>query len=439
MIEKDTNDVMIVGGGMAGLAAAVYLARANRKVTLFEKSHLVGGRATTHKYDEFWFNQGPHALYRGGAGLKILQELGIQFEGGVPNLANALTLLNGELKAMPTTPAGFATTDLFSLSGKLELGRFLAMVMLTQPEKVQDLSFREWMESKCRQPEVRQFLEAFARLNTYINAPEQMSAAVFVKQVQISLKKSVLYLNGGWQTLVDGLKKAAEQAGVTIISGAKVTAVEHDAQVSGVRLADGTFYRAQTVLMAASPEVASGLVSGQARVVLSKWAGEAIPVRAACLDVALRRLPQPNNVFVMGIDQPLYLSVHSEWAKLGPAGNAVIHTLKYLNPAEKTDSEANKVELENLLDLAQPGWREEVLHQRFLPHMTVINELVQAGKPRPAPQVPGISGLYLAGDWVWAEGLLVDASLASAKEAARLILSRTGHLAQAEISLTQAG
>jgi phytoene dehydrogenase-like protein len=41
---------------------------------------------------------------------------------------------------------------------------------------------------------------------------------------------------------------------------------------------------------------------------------------------------------------------------------------------------------------------------------------------RPDAEVPGIAGLYLAGDWVGPEGFLVDASVASARRAARLLL-----------------
>ncbi|HEY8459494.1 MAG TPA: FAD-dependent oxidoreductase, partial [Blastocatellia bacterium] len=40
-------NVAVVGGGLAGLTAANYLARAGFSVTLFEKSSAVGGRAKT--------------------------------------------------------------------------------------------------------------------------------------------------------------------------------------------------------------------------------------------------------------------------------------------------------------------------------------------------------------------------------------------------------
>ena len=45
------TDVVVVGGGMAGLSAACYLARAGVAVTLFEKAASLGGRAATQKYE----------------------------------------------------------------------------------------------------------------------------------------------------------------------------------------------------------------------------------------------------------------------------------------------------------------------------------------------------------------------------------------------------
>ena len=74
----------------------------------------------------------------------------------------------------------------------------------------------------------------------------------------------------------------------------------------------------------------------------------------------------------------------------------------------------------------QPGWREGVVERRFLPHLTVYHALPTAkdggSHGRPGPAVPDIGNLYVAGDWVGPDGLLADASLASAKQAAECIL-----------------
>src|SRR5256886_14149643 len=79
------KNVVIVGGGIAGLAASVYLARGGRTVTLFEKRSYLGGRAITHLRHGYRFNLGPHAFYRGGLGSQVLRELGIPIRGGRPD------------------------------------------------------------------------------------------------------------------------------------------------------------------------------------------------------------------------------------------------------------------------------------------------------------------------------------------------------------------
>ena len=74
--ESSPLDVIVVGGGLAGLTAAAYLGRAGRRVTLFERGAQLGGRARVQQRAGFHLNLGPHALYLGGAGAGILRELG---------------------------------------------------------------------------------------------------------------------------------------------------------------------------------------------------------------------------------------------------------------------------------------------------------------------------------------------------------------------------
>jgi len=56
------QDVIIVGAGLAGLSAAVYLHRQGRKVLLLESSDRAGGRVKTDTHDGFLFDQGFQVL-----------------------------------------------------------------------------------------------------------------------------------------------------------------------------------------------------------------------------------------------------------------------------------------------------------------------------------------------------------------------------------------
>jgi phytoene dehydrogenase-like protein len=420
--------VAIVGGGIAGLAAATLLARAGKSVALCEKSAAFGGRAVTHREGQFLFNQGPHALYRRGRGMEVLRELGVDFSGGVPATSGGYAVEQGRKHTLPGGFVSLLTTGLLHLPAKLEMGRLLAGIARIDCKPLERVTLRAWLERTVRDPVLRRFIEALARLATYANAPEQQSAGAAVRQLQLAVAGNVTYIDGGWQTLVDGLRAAAASAGVSLHGSARAAKVESTAAGRRVVLADGGAIEASAVVLATPPDAAAALVEGAESATLASWAKSCQPVRAACLDVGLSRAPVPGATFALGVDQPLYLSVHSARARLAPAGAAMIHVAEYLTPGP-SDAKASERRLESLLDLVQPGWREVLVERRYLPSMTVTHALVTAEQGgtagRPGPQVAGTNDLFVAGDWVGQEGMLADASLASAKRAAELIVQRS--------------
>jgi phytoene dehydrogenase-like protein len=434
MAETTVTDVAVVGGGLGGLAAATYAARGGRSVILCEKASTLGGRAATTHAGRFRFNLGPHALYAGSHGIAVLRELNVPFTGLPPSPSGGFAVARGAKHALPGGFLSLLSTGLFGLGPKLETARLLGGIARIDPRPLHRMTMSYWLASHIRHGEVRQLVEALVRLTSYSDDPERLSAGTALAQLQSALKSNVLYLDGGWETLVNGLRAAAEAAGVGLRTGGRAVGIERTAIGWRVGLADGTSIDAAAVIVAAGPETVAALVPPAMRAEVQSWSGAAIPVRAACLDLALSKLPQPRATFALGIDRPLYFSVHSAAATLGPPGSAVVHAAKYLGRAGG-DAKADELELERLMDLVQPGWRSLVVERRFLPDMLVANALptaVSGGTGgRPGPAVPNAEDLYVVGDWVGPDGLLADATLASAKRAAAMLLERASRAGRA--------
>nr|ADC35952.1 amine oxidase flavin-containing protein [uncultured bacterium 98] len=417
------NDAIVVGGGLAGLTAAALLARAGRRVVLLERSATVGGRAISHVEKGFHLNLGPHAWYVGGPGTRVLQELGITLPGRPPRTSGGFALYQGRMHTLPVGFVSLLTTDLLGVHGKLEAARLLAALARMDTGRFDGVSLSDWLGEHVSDTRARAVLEMFVRVASYTHAPDLLSAGAGLGAMQSVLRHNVLYVHGGWQSIVAALRAKAGALGVRLVTGAPVTEVLHDSGAEGVRLEDGTAVLAPQVIVAGTPAMVRHLLPHAPEPAAVRWSPT--PSRAACLDLALAKLPKASALVAFGIDQPLYYSVHSAVADLAPHGGAVVHVAKYLNPSQAADAKADERELEAFMDRLQPGWRAEVVVRRYFPSMTVTNGIPTAaggGLAGRAPvRISGIEGVYLAGDWVGAEGTLANAAVASAAQAARLI------------------
>jgi phytoene dehydrogenase-like protein len=433
------EDIVVIGAGLAGLTTAVMLARAGRSVTVFEQSSKAGGRARTENIDGYYFNQGPHALYLGGVGAKILRELGIEYSGNPPPLPQYL-VKGGKKYQQAASLSSILTTKLLKgISSRTELLRFFTSLKKINFAEIQHVSLQHWLHEKIHHRDVLDLIQTLSRVVTYANDPDIQSAGTTLQQIQIALSGGVVYLDRGWQTLVDGLVAAAQKAKVRIITGKRVLEVKHNLNSSTITsltsspswriyTSDSSALLGSTLIVTGNPRDVYELFrhDGQQYFVSNIIDPVTKPVRIATLDIALSKLPNPEVPVAIGVDAPLYLSVHSSSANLAPKGGALIHVMKYMSSSYEPNPKQDRLEMEALLDMIQPGWRDVIIRQRFLPNMTVYNSLVTAAEGgitgRPDTKVSGVESLYIAGDWVGSEGLLADASFASAKRAAEQIL-----------------
>jgi phytoene dehydrogenase-like protein len=430
--------VVVVGGGLAGLTAAALLARAGVAVVVCERAASPGGRAATHAVGDYRLNLGPHALYCGGAAAKTLGALGLPLTGGLP--PGGWALRRGRLHTFPGGALSLLTTGLLPFAAKrraISLLSWLGRLGAEEAAQLASQSVAGWIAERAPEPALAELMAALFRIATYTADLERLSAGAALAQLASASQHGVRYLDGGWQTLVDGVAAAALVAGAIVWARAAVSAVSVVSDLSPatasasragvprlrVRLADGRALEASAVILAAGPHAAASLLPDSPQ--LAAAAAAVTPVRAACLDLALSSLPRPRAQFALGIDRPVYFSLHSAGARLAPAGGAVLHVARYLDGS--ADDDSAEAELEALCDRLQPGWRARLVERRFLPRMIVTQDMPRAAAGGLAGRAPiavaDVPGVYVAGDWVGPEGMLADAAVASATAATRAILA----------------
>jgi phytoene dehydrogenase-like protein len=410
MNEKEF-DTIIVGGGLSGLTAAVYLSRMGKSVLVIEKENLLGGLARTTEMNGALFNMGPHAMYEGGAALRILEELNAVPNGGYASKSGMTGIIKGKTVKIPE--------DLTN-EENLEWRYLMSNIGDIDTESIASMSVKAWAETYIQQEMVRKFFYAMCRQWTYCKDLTNLSAGYAIKQGQLAAK-GVKYVDGGWQQVVNELHQIALNAGALFITGIGVEQLKLQAgYINQVKLTDGTTFKTTSVISTIGPAETISMLKGVESVTLGNWHSQSTPLYAACLDVALRNLPHKECVFALGLDEPYYFSNHSVSVKLSNDGSHILHVMKYNGDNTQLDPKEDKQKLIGVLDLLQPGWEEEVTAMRFLPNQLVAHDTRTIFHNRTInTSVPEIKGLFVAGDWVGSQSRLADAAMESAKIAAQ--------------------
>lgn len=289
--------VVVVGGGVGGLATAALLARGGAQVTLLERHDRLGGRAGTWEQDGFRFDTGPswwfmpevfeHTFALLGRDLADHVELqrldpayrlfpepgqGVDpFEVVADPVANAATFdalepgagaairryvddageayrtaLDHFLYTTFERPDRALSTDVVRRSGTLAR-------LLTEP-----LAAR--IARTVEHPVLRQVLGYHA---VFLGSSPYRVPALYSLMSHLDLGEGVYYPRGGMYTLVEALEKVAVEEGVVVRTGADVVGIEvEDAPrtpreprrrgtARAVLLADGTRLAADVVVSAA--------------------------------------------------------------------------------------------------------------------------------------------------------------------------------------------
>ncbi|MFD0148606.1 FAD-dependent oxidoreductase [Streptomyces sp. NPDC127132] len=370
----------IIGGGFAGLTAAITAAEAGAQVTVYEAHRTPGGRARTAE-GPYGTNEGPHALYKGGPHWTWLKQRGL-------------------LGPLAPLPPAEALRLRFHRDGALRRTPPLGLLRQTLRGAAQapvDLDFLTWVTGLAGERTARE-AAAYSAVALFHHDPGSLSARFVQERLHRagSLPPEAHYIQGGWGRLIERMVARAREMGVRI---------ETSSRVDGLPLDEGP------VVVATALPAAARLLGDPS---LTWDSG-----RTVLVDLALETR-KGDPFAISDLDAPGWIErFTAQDPSLAPAGQQLVQAQLPIGPGEsKADGVAHA---ERLLDRGFPGWRERTLWLREAVSQGRTGAVDRPGTTwRDRPAIDRGDGVYLVGDQVAAPGVLSEVSFTSAIEAVSL-------------------
>lgn len=295
-----TGRVVVVGGGIGGLATAALLARGGADVTLLERHERVGGRTGTWEADGFRFDTGPswyfmpevfehffallgervsdHVdLVRLDPAYRLFAEPAVPGQASTPfdvvadpeaNWATFEAMEPGAGEAFrsytaASTEAYRTALDHFLYTTFERPDRAVSADVARRAGTLAGLLTRTLAEQVARttdHPVLRQVLGYHA---VFLGSSPYRVPALYSLMSHLDLVEGVQYPRGGMYTVIEAIERLAVAHGVTVRTGADVVAIEVDdaprsarhprrtGTARGVRLASGEVVPADVVVSGA--------------------------------------------------------------------------------------------------------------------------------------------------------------------------------------------
>ncbi|MDX2555940.1 FAD-dependent oxidoreductase [Streptomyces stelliscabiei] len=391
---RTPTPLTVIGGGFAGLTAAITAAEAGAKVTVYEAHHTLGGRARTTE-GPYRTNEGPHALYSGGPHWTWL---------GQRDLIGPLA---------PLPPLETARLRLHH-KGALRRTPPFAMLKLLRPRRASrhapvDVDFRTWATAQAGEEAARAAAN-YAAVALFHHDPGSLSAAFVQERLRRATKlpPEAHYPRGGWASVIDRMAARAWNLGVRMETLSRVDSLDALGDRAG---GGGT----GPIVVATSLDAARRLLGDDSLT----WPSG----RTALVDLAVRT--RRGDAFaVSDLDAPGWIERFTAQDRtLAPAGEQLLQGQFPIGPHESRADGITRAE--HLLDLGFPGWRDRVTWRREATSNGRTGAVDLPGTSwRDRPAVDRGDDVYLAGDQVAAPGVLSEVSFNSALAAVSLALGR---------------
>jgi len=241
------KSLIVVGGGITGLASAYLAAKAGVRVTVLEGSNAMGGLLGTFAVGgnrlEFFYH---HAFTHDVELLWLLRELGIenrmQFRRGTMGVyrAGQSYPFNAPIDLLRFKPMGFGDKARFALTS-------LYLARVARWQEYENIPALDWFYSKAGRQTTESLWEPLLRVKfgPYANKVPLAWMIGRLRQRVNSRQGSqekLGYMDGSLQVLLETLLRALDQKGVRLQTGARVQRVTIcDGELKSLQTVDGEF------------------------------------------------------------------------------------------------------------------------------------------------------------------------------------------------------
>jgi diapolycopene oxygenase len=285
MTQRSHPSAVVVGGGLAGLAAATELVSRGVRVTLVERNAHLGGKMNVLSQDGFSFDMGPTILTIPSVVRGIIERTGrapadyIDFvrldpqwrcmyeDGTVLDLLEQPTQMAAALdRQFPGSGAGASWQALIAYSRRMYrlservffykdiggIGDLMRSPPVNEPGLLADvLAMRMHstvggtVHKLVREPHVRQLAEHFLQ---YVGSSPFLAPAILTLIAAAQVDNGCWYAMGGTRTVAGALERILREENADIITGTGVKRLMTDRDVTGVELDDGRQIHADMVV-----------------------------------------------------------------------------------------------------------------------------------------------------------------------------------------------
>jgi phytoene dehydrogenase-like protein len=429
--------VVIVGGGLGGLAIAALLAKAGFSVTLYEKRQTIGGRAVCKKVGDYWLDSGFHSLRRAdkGPAAIVLEKLGkrIEFatkysEGVVPK-----TYDNGRLADSPLSVGQLLLRyPMLTFMQKMRMMMLIQKIKRMPMEELDKMTVAELLTAaNISDKNIIAHIKQMIAIAYYCEPDLEKISAGEMARYLADWPYDVGFPKGGWKQVIDKLQEAIVENGGIIRTGKEVKAIRITKEATGgsdrggggmgkaagVVFHDGSIEEADfIVLNTPLKEIPELLEKKYLSEQLSQLLDKGIQTSAAAvMDIAANTeiiRGKPDSIITL--DPCTIFRVNSKYdSSIAPQGYHLLSAWMPIDSAKSKDKDYLDNKFKEL---------EQTIHKVFFENLKndsarVIRKMVfrtaigfypspsMTRSKRPGITFPTVTDLYLVGDSTNAAGI----------------------------------